>query len=274
MTRDEIRSRRDALIARDGPWRSNIRLAEDVYTIGEGDASGAVRVRRVVQVLRDLTGNRLALRRVLDAGCGEGAVAVELARQGAEVVALDGWAPRVAKATLARDAMQLKRMTVVQSDARTITPEALGYFDVALALDLLCDLDADALFEISPRFAAVATDIVLVSARVARHGSLRREHLGVTYRGEIARKRGRDAGAREAFHLTRASLLNLLVALGFTSIAEVQDPEADAHEPMFVAFKGRRVALQSAPHANAAGPPAWREERRGGLRAVLARRGA
>jgi hypothetical protein len=96
----------------------------------------------------------------------------------------------------------------------------------------------------------------------------------VTYRGEIARKRGRDAGAREAFHLTRASLLNLLVALGFTSIAEVQDPEADAHEPMFVAFKGRRVALQSAPHANAAGPPAWREERRGGLRAVLARRGA
>jgi 2-polyprenyl-3-methyl-5-hydroxy-6-metoxy-1,4-benzoquinol methylase len=97
MTRDEIRSRRDALIERDGPWRSNIRLSEDVYTIGETDVSGASRVRRVVQLLRDLTGNRLAGRRVLDAGCGEGAVALELARHGAEVVALDrqpGASPR------------------------------------------------------------------------------------------------------------------------------------------------------------------------------------
>lgn len=272
MTRDEIRSRRDALIARDGPWHANIRLTDDVYTIAEGDASGASRVRRVVQVLRDLTGNRLALRRVLDAGCGEGAVAVELARQGAEVVALDGWEPRVAKATLAKDAMQLRRLTVVHADARTISPEELGYFDVALALDLLCDLDAEALFEVSPRFAAVATDIALVSARVATRGTLRREHLGVTYRGDLERKRGRDA--RQAFHLTKASLLNLLGSLGFTSIAEVQDPEAPAEEPLFVALKGRRVALQSAPHANASGPPPWREAQRGGLRAVLARRRA
>jgi 2-polyprenyl-3-methyl-5-hydroxy-6-metoxy-1,4-benzoquinol methylase len=94
MTRDEIRSRRDALIERDGPWQSNIRLAEDVYTIGASDVSGASRVRRVVQLLRDLTGNRLAARRVLDLGCGEGAVALELARHGAEVVALDRGAPR------------------------------------------------------------------------------------------------------------------------------------------------------------------------------------
>jgi SAM-dependent methyltransferase len=271
MTRDEIRSRRDALIERDGPWRSNIRLAEDVYTIGEGDASGAGRVRRVVQLLRDLIGNQLAGRRILDAGCGEGAVALELARQGAEVVALDAGAPKVAKAALGREAMQLRRLTVVHADARTITPEELGYFDVALALDLLCDLDADALFEVAPRFAGVATDIAVVSARVARKGSVRREHLGVTYRGEIARP---ARGARAAFHLTRASLLILLVALGFTSIAEVQDPDASGQEPMLVALKGRRVALQSAPHANAAAPAAWREPRGVGLRGVLARRGA
>jgi SAM-dependent methyltransferase len=268
MTRDEIRSRRDALIARDGPWRSNIRLADDVYTIGERDASGVSRVRRVVQLLRDLTGNRIAGRRVLDAGCGEGAVALELARHGAEVVALDGSAPRIDRVILGRDAMQLRRLSVVHADARAITPEELGFFDVALALDLLCDLEADALFEVAPRFAGVATDIAVISARVAPRGPVRREHLGTTYRGALVRK------PRRAFHLTRASLLNFLVALGFTSIAEVQDPEASPSEPMLVAVKGRRVALQNAPHANATGAPAWREARPAGLRAVLARRGA
>jgi SAM-dependent methyltransferase len=268
MTRDEIRSLRDALIQRDGPWQSNIRLADDVYTIGASDVSGASRVRRVLQLLRDLTGNRLATRRVLDLGCGEAAVALELARHGAEVVAVDRWAPRVAKATLGRDALGLKRLTVLHSDARTVTPEELGYFDVALALDLLCDLDADALFDVAPRFAGVATDIAIVSARVAARGPQRREHLGVVYRGAVVRK------PRPAFHLTRASLLNLLMTLGFTSIAEVQDPEASAAEPMFVALKGRRVALQGAPQANAAGPPAWHETPGGRWRAVLARRGA
>jgi SAM-dependent methyltransferase len=268
MTRDEIRSRRDALIERDGPWRSNIRLSEDVYTIGETDVSGASRVRRVVQLLRDLTGNRLAGRRVLDAGCGEGAVALELARHGAEVVALDRQPGRVAKVTLGRDAMQLRRLSVVQADARAITPEELGYFDVALALDLLCDLDADTLFEVAPRFAGVATDIAVVSARVAARGPVRREHLGVVYRGATVRK------PRPAFHLTRPSLLNLLAGLGFTSIAEVQDPDASPAEPMLVALKGRRVALHSAPQANAAGPGAWREAGGRGLRAVLIRRGA
>jgi hypothetical protein len=164
--------------------------------------------------------------------------------------------------------MQLRRLSVVHADARAITPEELGFFDVALALDLLCDLEADALFEVAPRFAGVATDIAVISARVAPRGPVRREHLGTTYRGALVRK------PRRAFHLTRASLLNFLVALGFTSIAEVQDPEASPSEPMLVAVKGRRVALQNAPHANATGAPAWREARPAGLRAVLARRGA
>ena len=271
MERDEIRTRRDALVRDDGPWTmANIRLADGVHTIGDGDLTGAAGIRRVVQVVRDVTGGRLTGRRVLDAGCGEGAIAVELARQGAEVVALDGSQTRVAKAQLAKEALDLKRLTVVRADAATISSEALGFFDVVIALHLLCELDAPSVFEVASRLGAVATDVAIVSARLAPRARQSWEHAGMVYRGMTAR--GRGPGPRPAFLLTRPSFLNLLTRAGFTSIAEIQDPDADERTPLWLALKGRRVALHTQPQANVLSASSY-PEARSTLRSVLRRRG-
>jgi hypothetical protein len=64
----------------------------------------------------------------------------------------------------------------------------------------------------------------------------------------------------QSFALTRASMLRLLARSSFTSMAELLDPAAgESDAPWFAAFKGRRVALATAPQANADPTAEWPE---------------
>src|SRR5437763_10270056 len=76
-----------------GPWTaSNMEVGSGIYTRPDDDPnSGDDRVRMVGQFVCDILGvTELTGFRVADLGCLEGAHAVELALQGAEVVGVEG----------------------------------------------------------------------------------------------------------------------------------------------------------------------------------------
>ncbi len=93
---------------------------------------------RMRATLLDCLPGELAGRRVLDAGCGTGALAVETARRGAEVVAVD-LSPTLVQ--LARDRLpddlRSDRGGRVDFRAGDMLDEALGRFDHAVLMDSL-----------------------------------------------------------------------------------------------------------------------------------------
>ena len=281
MTRAEIIERRDEIVRRSGPWRRHdLRLADGVHTMGAGET---VRVRRIVQLVRDFAGGRLRGLRILDLGAGEGGFALELGAQEADVVALEGRAALAEKAEFAREALGLRRVSIVREDVRRLSVEQHGFFDVVLALRILEHLDAPAVFEVAKGIASACKGVALIETRLAPRARASREFEGVVFRGAPRREHRPNASRPQrlamldrsldnehAFLLTRASLMGLLARCGFTSIAETRSPADDPESPCFAAIKGRKIALATAPEANALPTEAWPEPRPGVARRRLA----
>jgi SAM-dependent methyltransferase len=270
---EEIRRRRDEVIARWGPWRSsNIRLAEGVFTMPDASPGDGARVRRALQHVRDLASGTVSGLRVLDLGCGEGGLALELGRHGSDVVAMDGRLAQIEKAELAREILGVRSMTVAHVDARRLSVEEHGFFDVVIALSLLDRLDAPAVFDVVKRIAAVCKRFALIESRLAPRGRATREFEGAGFRGAPRREHratstraerlaalDRSLDNDQSFLLTRESMLRLLGHAGFTSVAELLDPDATPEAPWLAAFHGRRAAITTAPQVNAEPPATWKD---------------
>ncbi|MGR3485396.1 MAG: magnesium protoporphyrin IX methyltransferase [Paracoccaceae bacterium] len=94
-----------------------------------------MRAAILAELPRDLTGAR-----VLDAGCGTGALAQALAGRGAEVLGVD-IAPKLIEIARAR-------VPGVRFEAGDMTDPALGRFDFAVAMDSLIYYDTPVLAEV------------------------------------------------------------------------------------------------------------------------------
>ncbi len=289
MTPEEIARRRDEIVAIHGPWRvHDLQLARNVTTMSEGGGGQSTRVRRAVQNISDLSASRLKGLRILDLGCGEGGFALEFGKQGAEVVAIEGRPALAEKAEFAREALGLRHVSIVRGDVRSLCAEDYGFFDVVLALGILDRLDAPAVFDVTKRVGSVCKGFALIEARLAARtrathvfdgiafrGAPQREHAAAASRAQRLASTDRSLDNERSFLLTRASMLSLLERSGFSSIAEALDPAAAKDSPWFAAFKGRRVALLSAPQVNAVFPPGWGEAappaRKSGVSRLLGR---
>ena len=85
---ERIRAGMAEVAAEHGPWHShNIHLGHGVWTLTEREPVENSRLRRYLQAVSDAAGGSLAGLRVLDLACEEGGFGIEMARQGAEVVA-------------------------------------------------------------------------------------------------------------------------------------------------------------------------------------------
>jgi SAM-dependent methyltransferase len=246
-----------------GPWTAhNIHLGGDAYTIVKAlEGGNEFRLRRVVQIVSDVAPTPLEELRVVDLGCLEGLFAIELARRGATVLGIEGREANIEKARFARTVLSLDELELTQDDLRAFSAERYGEFDVVLCLGVLYHFEASALFRFVGEVARACTGFAVIESHVSLTPRERRVHGGRVYWGSaIEEPVGRGdhdpqtlwagLGNPTSFMLTRASLCNLLLDSGFTSVMECHVPAESEMLPdwlTLVAFKGRPQDLLSAP---------------------------
>jgi SAM-dependent methyltransferase len=222
---------------------------------------GDARVARIARVVCDVSGGSLQGLRILDLGCDQGNFALQLAQLGAaEVVGIEA-RDQVKDATARRDELGLENAHFEQGDVRAITPESHGMFDVVLCLGILYHLDVPEVFQfaenvarLTNRFAIVETQISLSRKRKASYEG--REYWGKSYPEDVS-MRGASIDNPESFWPTRASLLNLLQSVGFSTVSEVHVPaipDLDAWRDHLVLIAVKGAAQPFDPPEAAAWP--------------------
>ncbi|HEX8086994.1 MAG TPA: class I SAM-dependent methyltransferase [Solirubrobacteraceae bacterium] len=189
-------------------------------------AVGRQRVDRVAQLARDFGPDVARPLRVLDPGAGDGAFAVRLAEDGADVVAVDGRAEHVARIRALVQEHDASVM-VIHSDVRDLRAEHAA-FDVVLCLGLLYHLPLPDVFRLVEYVAHTTRHLAIFETQISLAPKHSAEHRGATYFGDYYREDTSQPGASldnpASFWLTRPSLLNLLNRSGFTSVAEALNP--------------------------------------------------
>jgi len=269
----DLHHEKEAIEARYGPWTAhNIRLAEGLYTISAEPTGDEVKLRRVTQLALDVCGGSLGGVRVLDLACLEGMYALEFARRGAEVVAIEGREANIEKARFAARTLELE-VDFQLGDVRDLTSERHGTFDVVLALGILYHLDAPDLFSLAGRIAGVCRRALILDTGVGSAGTERFLHEGEEYRGVRLVEHAPESTEEErqqavwssldnltAVALTRASLERLLARNGFTSVLEAHvpaEPEKEVDRTTLLALRGVAAAdlLVPAPPSSSADVP-------------------
>jgi len=265
MDAETIRAEKDSLESLYGPWTAhNVRLADGVYTMSGSPTGDEVKLRRVTQIVSDVFGGRFEDLRVLDLACLEGMYALELARRGAVVVAIEGRETNLEKARFAARVLGLE-VDFQLGDVRDLSPERHGEFDLVLALGILYHLDAPDLFTFVERLGEVCSHALVVDTHVARSGRETHAHDGHVYRGHHLVEHDPESTQKErlkavwssldnvsSFALTRPSLESLLARCGFTSVYECHVPAEPAKQVdrvTLLALKGSLVGELLAPPA-------------------------
>jgi 16S rRNA G527 N7-methylase RsmG len=279
MDAGQIKQRRQEIVERFGPWTGhNIHLRDDLYTIEPKVVGDEVKLRRITQVVSDIAGRPLADLRVLDLGSLEGLYAVELARHGASVVAVEIREANIEKIRFAKEALGLDNLEIVCDDVRNLSAEKYGRFDIVLCLGLLYHLDAPDVFHFTKRVAEVCRRAAIFDTHVSLADETSQAYDGEEYWGmdflehrddeteeEKKKKLWASAGNPKSFWLTKPSLNNLLSRVGFTSVYECYNPSEinkPADRVTLVALKGERAALLSAPLLSGLAEERWPEKPR------------
>jgi 2-polyprenyl-3-methyl-5-hydroxy-6-metoxy-1,4-benzoquinol methylase len=257
MDADAIRREKELIEERFGPWTAhNIRLADGLYTISAAPAGDEVKLRRVVQLIADVSDGPVEGLRVLDLACLEGMYALELAARGAEVVAIEGREANLEKARFAARVLELDRRIDFQlGDVRDLSREQNGEFDAVLCLGILYHLDAPDVFPFVERMAEVCRRVLVVDTNVSLAPRDEQRRDGGVYQGESLFEHDPSASQEErmqalwssldnpsAWIPTRPSLVSLLGRSGFTSVAECwipAEPEKTPGRITLLALKGK-----------------------------------
>lgn len=280
MNAEQIQQKRQEICQSFGDWTAhNISLRDGLYTFDKSHpkfhdqlVGHGIHLRRIVQIIADVTNQPLRSLRVLDLGCLEGLYGIELARQGAEVVAIEGRQANIEKARFAQEVLGLDNLTLLQEDVRNLSLGKHGSFDVVLCLGVLYHLNVPDVFHFVEKLSGVCRRLAILDTHVAIHGDQSCPYQGQEYRGWYCTEHAADSTAEQklqnlwasldnekSFWLTRSSLYNLLSLSGFTSVSTCQNPAVPcqmADRDTLIAVKGRRVELFCTPLINA-----WLEER-------------
>lgn len=268
MTTSQLEEKRDAIISEWGPWTAHsIQLDEGLHTTTTPDATNSFCVKQIVQLVADLTNRPFSELRILDLGCHEGMYAIELAKQGATVVGIEGREANIVKAKFASEVLGLgNRITWITDDARNVSPEEHGKFDVVLCLGLLYHLPHPDVFAFLKKLNQVCSRALIIDTHVAMWGHNEVAFEGNNYRGltfvehtpiatddEKSKALWASLDNDVSFWPTRSSLINALGDSGFSSVFETGLPDRPGlsrDRITLAALNGNQVQLESVSQRN------------------------
>ena len=234
--RDALQAQVDAHKRQYGEWTYDIPLPHGVWTRGNLKVPHT-RLRKLLQSAADLCHKPLAACRVLDLGCLDGLFAIEFALQGAEVVGVEVREASVKKAQFCQKALGLDRLQFVQDDVRNVSEARYGRFDIIICSGLLYHLPADDAIDLIEHMHAMCDRAVLIDTHIAlapelRHMNRGRELLGRQFvehaetddQATRVQRAWASADNSTSFWFTRASLVNLMVDAGFSTVYECFTP--------------------------------------------------
>jgi 2-polyprenyl-3-methyl-5-hydroxy-6-metoxy-1,4-benzoquinol methylase len=234
--------------------------------IHQGGQENGVKVRRIMQITRDLSQQPFPKLRILDLGCGEGVYAIEAGLRGAEVIALDARTQRMDKGAACAMRHGLKNVRFIREDVRHVTQEVLGSFNVVYLLGLLYHLDAPDLFPVLENIYSLCTGILIIDTLISMTEEIQVSWRGHIYPGRLCREHADDdtdeirrsrvlksIDNTFSFRFTRESLLRAICNIGFTSAYECHipfEPGKAEDRITIVAVKGVPVLLSTYPWVN------------------------
>jgi 2-polyprenyl-3-methyl-5-hydroxy-6-metoxy-1,4-benzoquinol methylase len=277
MDSGQIKQKKSAVEERYGPWTAhNIQLAGDISTIDNKVVGDEYQLRRIIQIFSDISQKPLEKIRALDLACLEGLYAIELARRGAQVVAIEGREANIEKARFAKEVLGLDNLELICDDVRNLSKEKHGAFDIVLCSGILYHLDVPDAFYFLERIADVCQGFVVIDTHVGQ-ASEAYTYKGKKYWGnyfvehgpnatpeQIAKELWKSLTNLRSFWFTRPSLYNLLADLNFSSVYETHYPREvfpyREERINLVAIKGQPVKLLTAPLLNALPEKQWPEK--------------
>jgi SAM-dependent methyltransferase len=271
ITPQELERRIKELADRYGEWTFDIPLPYELWTRGN-EGVPHTRLRRIVQIVQDMTDRPFESLRILDLGALDGIFSIEFALRGATVVGIEVREANIQKALFAQCALQLANLEFVQDDVRNVTLEKYGTFDFIVCSGILYHLNTPDVFHFIEHMYAMLRNAVVIDTHItlqhdkveyykdkSYHGSIFTEHNpsdpAEAKKGRLWRSWGND----QSFRFTRPSLINFLGSVGFSSVYECfNPPHLNRGLPgiewtdrcTFVARKGREVYLHTSPAAN------------------------
>jgi SAM-dependent methyltransferase len=270
-TRESIQLQLEELKSRYGEWTYDIPLPFDIWTGGNLKIPHT-RLKRILQVVGDLSEKPLSDCRVLDLGCLDGIFSIEFASHGAQTIGVEIREANIKKAIFCKEILKLDNLDFRQDDARNISVESYGKFDVIICSGLLYHLPGSDVPPLIKTMCGMTNRLLVIDTHVALDAKERFMHDGDTYWGENYYEHSDDSTQDKkekklwsswdnpaSFWFTRPSLINMLSKIGFSSVYECFIPAhinfgkpgvEHRNRCTFVAIKGETCKLSTSPAAN------------------------
>jgi len=270
-TKEQIQKELDELKLKYGEWNFDIPLPFNVWTKGNLGVP-QTRLRKIVQIVNDLSQKPISKSRILDLGCSDGMFSIEFALHGAETVGVEAREANIKKAIFSKEILNLKNLEFRQDDIRKINVASYGKFDAIICSGVFYHLPAIDAINLIKTMYDMVNRLIVLDVRVALEPIEKVVYNKDEYWGTIFREHPENATPEEkekrlfysidnmtSFWFTRPSLINLLSKVGFSSIYECFTPaHMNFGKPgihhldhlTFVALKGEICELKTSPDAN------------------------
>ena len=144
--KEKISNRIAEIVREYGEWTYEIPLPHGIWTKGNLNIPHT-RLKRVVQIIQDLSRIPIRSCRILDLGCLDGIYSIEFALHGAQVTGIDAREANIKKALFVKECLELQNVELIQDDVRNLSLEKYGKYDVILCSGILYHLNTPDVFK-------------------------------------------------------------------------------------------------------------------------------